>query len=435
MKRIDVLPDDVLLEIFAFYYADGGSPYFRKEVEAWHTLVHVCQHWRSLVLRSPRRLHLQIYCTPETPSKDKLDIWPALHFVVAAASGYNIVPSGMDNLIAALGQSNRVCDVNLSDLGYGQLEDILAAMQVPFPELTGLTLQLLPYYETPPSAIPNSFLGGSAPRLQFFQLSGIPFPGFPKLLLSADHLVYLCLYDIPHSAYVSPEIFIALLSALSSLFAFSLGFQSPQSHPGWESRSLPPQKRSILPALNTFRFKGAFEYLEELVACIDTPHLGDMHITLFNQIDFDCPRLAQFINCTPTFRAHDEAHVRFNKITANVELINKYRISCTTLLIKVLCRESDWQLSFIEQVCNTSLPLISTVEVLYIKRQPGFSFWKVDSIENTLWLELLLLFTAVKSLYLSKEFAPKIAAALKELAGARIIEILPCLKNIFVHGL
>ena len=56
-------------------------------------------------------------------------------------------------------------------------------------------------------------------------------------------------------------------------------------------------------------------------------------------------------------------------------------------------------------------------------------------IKNTLWLELLLPFTAVKNLYLSKDFAPGIAASLEELVESRITEVLPRLQNIFVEGL
>jgi hypothetical protein len=41
----------------------------------------------------------------------------------------------------------------------------------------------------------------------------------------------------------------------------------------------------------------------------------------------------------------------------------------------------------------------------------------------------------VKNLYLSKEFAPGIAAALQELVGSRITELLPSLQNILVEGL
>jgi hypothetical protein len=342
------------------------------------------------------------------------------------------ISSGTDNVIAALGQSNRVCEVSL-DLAIWQLEKVMAAMQVPFPALT--LIQLILRGETL-SAIPDSFLGGSAPSLRYFSLFGIPLPELPKVLLSATHLVQLRLFNIPHSGYISPEAMVTLLSALSSLLILSLEFRSPQSRPDWQSRSLTPRKRSILPTLKEIRFKGVTEYLEELVTRIDTPQLDEMHITFFNQIDFDCPRLAQFINSTPTLRALDEARVQLFDSIAGVNL--RHRTSQSDLdglTIAISCGEPDWQLSSIEQVCNFSLHPISMVEDLYIERQYSQLVGKNDGIENTLWLELLLPFTAVKNLYLSKEFAPGIAATLEELVGSRITEVSPRLQNIFVEGL
>ena len=56
-----------------------------------------------------------------------------------------------------------------------------------------------------------------------------------------------------------------------------------------------------------------------------------------------------------------------------------------------------------------------------------------DNIENMLWLDLLHRFTTVKNLYLSKEFAPRIVAALQELVGGRTTEVLPTLQNIFLE--
>ena len=56
-------------------------------------------------------------------------------------------------------------------------------------------------------------------------------------------------------------------------------------------------------------------------------------------------------------------------------------------------------------------------------------------MENVLWLELLLPFTAVTNLYINTEVAPRIAATLQELVGDRIPEVLPSLQNIFVEGL
>ena len=342
MIRIDVLPDDVLLEIFDFYKIMNPPFGEKTKAEAWQSLVHVCRRWRNLVFGSPRRLNLQLYCAPKTPARDTLDVWPALPLIVKG----NMTLSGTDDIIATLGQSNRVCEVFFRDLAGWQMENILAAMQVPFPELTGLWLYS--NGETMP-VLPDSFLGGSAPRLQILTLEGIPFPGFPKLLLSVNRLLYLELVNIPHSGYISPEAMVALLSALSSLRRLHLRFQSPESHPDWERRSLPPPKRSILPDLNQIHFNGVTEYLEDLVTHIDAPQLSYFYITLFNQIDFDTPRLAQFINRTPAFRAHKEAYVQFDGRAASVKL--QYR----HLEISISCREPDWQLSSIEQVCNSSL--------------------------------------------------------------------------------
>jgi hypothetical protein len=329
---------------------------------------------------------------------------------------------GTDNIIAVLGQSNRVCLVSLWNVADRQLEKVLAAMEVRFPELT--YLRLFSHVETLP-VISDSFLGGSAPRLQVFTLSGIPFPELPNLLLSATHLVDLTLSDVLHSGYISPEAIVALISVLSSLEWLTLVFESPRCRPDRETRRPPPSKRSVIPALHFFHFKGAFECLEDLVIGIDTPQLDDMQITFFNQIDFDTPR---FINRTPKLGKRD-AIVLFNDDYTVVGL------SPGTLEIEVSCREPDWQLSSMEQVCNSSFHPLSTVENLYIGHKYSERVWMNDAIENTLWLQLLLPFNAVKNLYLSKEFAPGIAATLQELDGGRITEVLPSLQNIFVKGL
>jgi hypothetical protein len=313
--RIDVLPDNVLLEIFDFYII-MDSPYGGKSgIEAWQSLVHVCRRWRNLVLGSPRRLNLRLYCTPKTPTKDTLDVWPALPIIVEGG----MTLSGTGNVIAALGQSNRICRVHLWYVEGRQLQEVMAAMQVPFPELT--YLDLFSVAETLP-VIPDSFLGGSVPRLQYVSLEGIPCPGLPKVLLSANRLVTLWLSNIPHSGYISPEAMVVLLSALSSLGKLCIDFQSPTYT---ESRSLPPPKRSVLPALTGLYFKGVAEYLDELVSRIDTPQLREMRITFFdqNQIEFDCPRLTQFINRTPTLvlRSRVRAHVQFDDWSTSVELL------------------------------------------------------------------------------------------------------------------
>ena len=423
MKRIDVLPDDVLLEIFDFYtkvYPRYGG---KSVMEAWQLLIHVCRRWRNLVFRSPRRLNLRLFCTPKTPAKDTLDIWPAFPLIVR---GNMTSASGTDNIIAALGHRNRIREIILSGLADWHLEMVLATMQVPFPELTDL--RLFSESKTLP-VIPDSFLDGSAPCLRFVDLDRIPFPGLPKLLSSANNLVWLNLSGIPHSGYISPEAIVTLLCVLSRLETLHVGFQSPQSRPNWENRRPPPLIRSVIPALISLHFNGVIEYLEDLVIDIDTPQLNEIYINFFNQIDFHIPRLAQFINRAPKLPKR-EASVQFNDSFARVALPPRF----STVMITISCGEPDWQLSSTEQVCSSCLHPLSTVEDLYIEHQYSQLVWKNDAIDNILWLQLLLPFTAVRNLYLLKEFAPGIVAALQELGGG-ITEVLPSLQNIFVKGL
>ena len=99
------------------FYVNMYPTYFREDIEAWQSLVHVCRRWRNLALGSPRRLNLRLFCTPKTPTRDTLDVWPALPLIVECNMSST---SRTDNIIAALGQSNRVCQVLLSHLASWQ---------------------------------------------------------------------------------------------------------------------------------------------------------------------------------------------------------------------------------------------------------------------------------------------------------------------------
>jgi hypothetical protein len=55
-----------------------------------------------------------------------------------------------------------------------------------------------------------------------------------------------------------------------------------------------------------------------------------------------------------------------------------------------------------------------------------------EVIENSEWQEILRSFTAVKSLYISREAVPQIAPALQEL-GERVTEVLPSLETLTLY--
>jgi len=424
---INILPDDVLLEIFDHYVILPHCP-----IDAWHKLVHVCQRWRYVVFDSPRRLDLRLLCTERTPVTNMMDIWPGLPIVISTVSSLHA--SGVTNIISALQQHNRVCTIDIWNVPDSLLKEF-AAMQEPFPALTELWLRS--YYENAP-VLPDSFLGGSAPRLQNLFLYGIPFPALPKLLLSTHHLVTLDFWNIPRSGYISPEAMVTALSTLTSLESLVLRFRSPRSQADRESRRPPPLTRVALPALTSLQFTGDSEYLEDIVSRLEAPLLSYTDITFFNQLIFDTPLLRHFISRTEIFREAYRARI---VCLAGAVQFSLYPRNGTDeeeawLELSISCKPLDWQISSLAQVCSTSFPPSLTLEDLDIdiqKDRNSLLKWQ-DDMEDTQWLELLHPFTFVKDLTLSEYSVPFVAPALQELSGERVTDVLPALENLFLEG-
>ena len=374
--------------------------------------MHVCQRWRDIVFGSPSGLELRLVYTTKTPARETLDVWPALPLCIRCDGEYQT--GSVDNIIAVLERRGRVVEINFDNIGWvgWDLNRVFVAMLKPFPELTDLDLiadkkAIIPI-------LPDSFLGGSVPRLDFLTLDGIPFPGLPKLLLSATYVVDLYIKNIPCFGYFSPDAMLTALSTLTSLKHLQLGFDSLQYRPSSESRRPHPLTHPVLPALTHFWFRGASEYLEDLVAHIDAPQLSHLGTAFFNEIVFNTPQLVQFIYRTSTLKSLEKATVVLKDGTVTVKLR---------------------QISSMEQGCTPSPPL-STSEAylaeLYIYTA---IYLQPDWPDNTLWLELLHPFAAVKNLCLSEEFAPRIVLVLQELVGGRTTGVLPILQNIFLEGL
>ena len=337
----------------------------------------------------------------------------------------------MDNINAVLEHRDRVRGIDIEDFQNSIVEMVLPAMQQPFPELTFLLLWAK--YRAV-SIVPDSLLGGSAPRLEVLALSGIPFPGLPKLLLSATHLVDLSLFQIPHSGYISPDTMVTILSPLSSLKSLTLGFESPRSCPDLASRPLSPSTRSVLSVLTIFEFKGVSEYLEDFVDLIDTPQLNKLDITFFNDVVFETPQFIQFITRTPMLRALEKAFINiWDQVADVIFLPRTSEHRDLELKVGVSCRGLDWQISSVVQFCTSCLPPLSMMEDLYIFCRLQYS--RRSEIENGLWVELLHPFTVVKNLHLCRTFAPRIGPALQELVDGKTIDVLPALENIFLQGL
>ena len=437
---INILPDDVLLHIFHFdrvIYLNRPKHILQVLHLSWrwHRLIHVCRRWRSIVFASPNFLDLKLIFGPRT-RVGLPGTWPPLPIVI----GHNVtwhLPEDYD-FDAAIVHRNRVHEIDLR-LTRSQFERLASAMEEEFPALIHLNLTLIfdDYADspTPAPALPDGFLGGSAPSLQSLTLDSIAFPALPEILLTANGLVRLTLRNIPHSWYFSHDAIVTALAVLANLESLTVEFEYTLSLPNPESRRPLPPNRTVLPALTYFEFEGVNEYLEDLVARIVAPRLQRLNITFFNQIIFDTPQFIQFICHTPTLKQLENGHLNFQDRLSAVNFSSRgVNFRGPWIEVGVLCRAFDWQVSSLEQVCTVSLPPLSTLENLYIYEYISGPY-RQDNIDNLLWLELLHPFTTVKNLYLSKEFARHIVPALQERVGGRTTEVLPTLQNIFLEGL
>ena len=162
-----------------------------------------------------------------------LDIWPTfLPIVVSESCWVTCEDAESDNIVAALEDSGRVCDISLWRSETPESERFVAAMQKPFPALETLEIRL---FGDPKLVLPDSLLGGSAPRLRSLHLVDMVFPALPKLLSSTSHLVRLDMLRlmgqerIPHAGYISPGAMVTCLSTLTRLETLRFGFISPVS--------------------------------------------------------------------------------------------------------------------------------------------------------------------------------------------------------------
>ncbi|KAI0293317.1 hypothetical protein B0F90DRAFT_1928274 [Multifurca ochricompacta] len=429
---INSLPDDVLLEIFNHYRLLAVLYGPTDKVWEWHGLTHVCRRWRYLIFASPRRLDLRLLCTHGTPVRRTLDCWPALPVSIQYGGVVGRPPPALkdeDNIIAALEHPARTYQIQLA-LTKSLFDKLAALKQRPFPALEYFRLMSLDEGEL--SALSSTILCESAPRLRFLFLGGIPFPMLPKFLLSTKDLVVLQLLRIPSAGYFSPESLVTSLSGMTQLETLYIEFASPSSRRN--RRSLPPLRRAVLSSLTEFTFHGISEYLEDVVAGIDTPALDYFYVTLFNQLIFDVPQLHHFISRTEKLRGFDKATLKSFENGVSIAISQPVGTDTSGYLtLWIACKPLDWQVSSIAEICNQSSTLFSRVEELNIHgddRQPA----RQEEIGIPEWLEFFRPFTAVRSLDVSEYLGPFVAHALEDASDGPVMEVLPALRLLRFWG-
>ena len=426
---IEMLPEEILLEIFGFYRLNAikqsrGRPW------KWHRLAQVCRIWRYVLTASSRRLGLQILCTSRTPIEPILDSWPTLPLVIR----YNGPKSKTmpDNIIAALRRRDRVCEIDLV-LPYALMVSIVKLIQEPFQALECIRLSVKPASKLPMLIFDEALLGGSAPRLKEIRLDGtaFPFPSMQQILSSTTgNLVQLCLSELPDTGYCTPDALVTSLSTLVRLEQLTVDFHSPNYLP--QSRECPPHERIILPSLSILFYHGASEYLDQFAAQVDFPALTYLSIELFHTFNFLIPRFCEFISRVDALKSPTEAMLTSSLGFAALSFVQRgeHGRASGEISLGVICERLGWQLSSMTQILNHLSPLLSSVDSLTINKP--YKMPLMGGVESTRWLGSFRPFTHVRTIHVFDLFVADIVDALAK--DDMETGVLPELARLYLKG-
>ena len=284
----------------------------------------------------------------------------------------------------------------------------------------------------------GGFLKGSAPCLQEIYIEGVPFPALPTLLLSTHDLVTLKLYNIPPTGHISSEAMVVGLATLPKLEIFTVHFRLATPRPN-HIRTVPPVTRMVLPSLTHFRFKAASEYLEDLVAHIDSPQLYNIDIEYLNQlVDFQVGQLSKFIGRSLGLKLtwFRQADVTFRADRVNLAFTRGSQIDWDSgpadVRTNIYCDDIDWQLLHMAQVLSHMSAMLPFVIHVNLDSACGYPQSKV--VDHVDLQHLLRQYSTVKTLHVYEELTKHVALALEDITEEMVAELLPsldliCLKD------
>ena len=442
---IDTLPDNIFREIFREvvtfkFYISEPCPYWlsrypEAHATAWQRLVQVCQRWRNIIFGSPRYLDLHLHCSEETPFWENSSCWPEFPLTLK----YTISPDeDDDDVIFALKHPDRVRRVDLSIRHSDSIvHEVLEVMEVPFPALTHLDLAG-PDSEDDPEIFDLSgrFLGQSAPCLEHIHLDAISFPALPKLLSSARGLVCLELRNIHATCYkhLSSKAMVGGLAGLTKLINLSINFTYTDEDPSYYEL---PQKRSrpmraTLPALTQFKFTGECDYLEALIAQIDTPQVEVFKVA-YPTPEVQTSQLSQYFDRTERLESarFRRAQVSFDRGKAQIEL-DRSQGECDQVCLSLsVAIEDDYY--NVPCLLDQLDDILSDVDHLSVEMG---RYWtnRGDRSETSKWLAFLRIFPAVEVLCVSGGIAVNIASTLENIPGESVTEVLPALRLLHLRN-
>lgn len=434
---IQTIPDDVLLDIFE-YHRLGAKRHSSLEHWEWRYLAHVCRRWRFVIFASPRRLKLRLVYTYKKPGaksgRKTLDCWPPLPITIWYPRFQLPTPDDEDNIIAALECPDRVRQINLV-IPDSFLWKSTAPLKESFQALERVQLASLDVGGVSSLALASTFLGGSAPQLRYLHLCQVAFPTISRLLSSTRDLVSLRLDMIPPAGWFSPETLVTGLRGMTRLRFIELRFLTPISFPDHESAQPPPSTdRAVLPSLTEFRFDGAAEFLEDLVARIEAPVLEQLHVKAFGWLASPIPQLPQFIGCSKVFKlSPSQTSIALGENDCVVSHLFRHLTSLGVIRLHFVCHGIGQRVSSLANLLRQPFPPLASVDQLNIDTHQAAPDPE-DRREYAQWLDILNLFSGVKKLDLYGTSSPVIASALEQSAPGSGQGVLPVLNTLRLGG-
>ena len=432
---IHTLDDDSLLHIFylfqPFLLEDRYTvAEWRYSGYWWYTLAHVDRRWRSIILGSASYLGLSLLCTYGTPVADMLAHSPPIPIDIGYfRTGRILTTKDQEGIILALKQRDRVRRVRF---GNAVMHKLFVDIDEEYPILEHLYITRADKDNSTILRFPETL---QAPHLRYLSLGGFAFPIGSRLLTTAVGLVTLHLVMVHPSTYFHPSTLIQWISLMPHLETLKIYFKSsiPNRDVERQLTHAPNIAPITLPNLHFISFRGVSSYLEELVHRITTPRLGKLRINFFHQLSFSVPHLLEFIDAAENLR-FGSAVLIFSDKFVEAGALHPGDAGMFPLLIRVICRHLDWQVSSATQFFKSSQMFSSVERLVFRYEVHSESSEEHNEVDRTEWRKLLRPFSNVKTLRIKKELVKNLSRCLELEDGELPLELLPELHEIRTFG-
>ncbi|KAI0261320.1 hypothetical protein BC834DRAFT_1008447 [Gloeopeniophorella convolvens] len=417
-RSINVLPDEILLDIFEHYLSKCiRSPLGWSPQLSWYTLAHVSTRWREVIFASVQRLNLMFYCDVDRPGFNAELITLTPPIPLALFSDFKD-EQGFDRLLGcALQYWDRICQLAIAGSHQVVHRFIAATPNRPASSLVGISIKtphlhpdLVSEDRSLTTPLPKNFLRGLAPRLTHVSLNGTCFSILPPMLFNPTHLAPLRELTLrgmdPWS--ISPSMFADALRAAPQLTGFIVHFCADLSR----SRDV---AEGLLPATN--------EVICSPRSTIST--IGDPAAIIWDYGLPLLPNLSALVANAQNLR-FDEAFVGFDHRAVVIRLSEEGR---QRLSFEFCCTDFEERTRPLSTLYNVIAAKLSTV-----RRATLVSVYVPNpATEPQLWLNLLLPLTGLRSLCVESTISPMLAQALSLSHAGELTEwLFPDLQRIVV---